>query len=204
MQSHLSLGGSTARLNLLIGAGKEAMEIREPQGEKSPMPFAHSISDFRDNAGKMIAHATKVVAEYGAVLEQRTARGLSLFSEQELAQPKNEIRQCIELLMLGPLDQLQRNTLEVANMFLNDYISEADYRGIEPQQSALTKVIQLQAADDKDAMEMARLLLESATPASQLLLKRIQDRVQQDNKETLERHKLLRLASERLTSGADS
>jgi len=168
------------------------------------MPLAHSISDFRDNAVKMIAHATKVVAEYGAMLEQRTARGLSLFSEQELVQPKNEIRQCIELLMLGPLDQLQRNTLEVANMFLNDYISEADYRGIEPQQSALTKVIQLQAADDKDAMEMARLLLESATPASQLLLKRIQDRVQQDNKETLERHKLLRLASERLTSDAYS
>ena len=106
--------------------------------------------------------------------------------------------------MLGPLDQLQRNTLEVANMFLNDYISEADYRGIEPQQSALSKAIQLQAADDKDAMEMARLLLDSATPASQLLLRQIQDRVEQDNKETLERHKLLRIASERLTSGADS
>lgn len=168
------------------------------------MPPAHSISDFHDNAGKMITHATKVVAEYGAVLEQRTARGLSLFSEKELSQPKNEIRKCIELLMLGPLDQLQRNTLEVANMFLNDYISEADYRGIEPQQSALSKAIQLQAADDKDAMEMARLLLESATPASQLLLREIQDRIEQENKETLERHRLLRLASERLTSGADS
>ena len=180
------------------------MESREPQGEKSPMPLEHSISDFRDNAGKMIAHATKVVAEYGAVLEQRSARGLSLFSEQELAQPKNEIRKCIEFLMLGPLDQSQRNTLEVANMFLNDYISEADYGGIEPQQSALSKAIQLQAADDKDAMEIASLLLKSATPASQLLLRQIQDRVEQENKETLERHKLLRLASERLTSSADS
>ena len=106
----------------------------------------------------MIAHAAKVVAEYGAVLEQRTARGLSLFSEEELTQPKNEIRKCIEFLMLGPLDQLQRTNLEVANMFLDDYISEADYRRIEPQQAALSKAIQLQAADDKDAMEMARLL----------------------------------------------
>lgn len=180
------------------------MESREPQGENSSTRLAHSISDFRDNAGKMITHATKVVAEYGAVLEQRTARGLSLFSEKELTHPKNEIRKCIEFLMLGPLDQSQRDNLEVANMFLNDYISEADYRGIEPQQSALSKAIQLQAADDKDAMEMARLLLESATPASQLLLREIQDRIEQENKETLERHKLLRLASERLTSGADS
>jgi hypothetical protein len=180
------------------------MESREPQEENSPTRLAHSISDFRDNAGKMIAHATKVVAEYGAVLEQRTARGLSLFSEEELAQPKNEIRKCIEFLMLGPLDQLQRGNLEVANMFLNDYISEAEYRGIESQQAALSKAVQLQAADGKDAMEIARLLLDSATPASQLLLRQIQDRVEQENKETLERHKLLRLASERLTSSADS
>lgn len=180
------------------------MESREPKGEKSPMPPAHSISDFRGNAGKMITHATKVVAEYGAVLEQRAARGLSLFSEKELTQPKNEIRKCIEFLMLGPLDQSQRSNLEVANMFLNDYISEADYRGIEPQQSALSKAVQLQSADEKDAMEIARLLLDSATPASQLLLREIQDRVEQENKQTLERHKLLRLASERLTSGADS
>ena len=180
------------------------MESREPQEETSPTRLAHSISDFRDNAGKMVTHATKVVAEYGAVLEQRTARGLSLFSEKELTQPKNEIRKCIEFLMLGPLDQSQRSNLEVANMFLNDYISEADYRGIEPQQSALSKAVQLQSADEKDAMEIARLLLDSATPASQLLLREIQDRVEQENKETIERHKLLRLASERLRSDTDS
>ena len=134
------------------------MESREPEEENSPTRLAHRFPTFAIIAGKMIAHAAKVVAEYGAVLEQRTARGLSLFSEEELAQPKNEIRKCIEFLMLGPLDQLQRSNLEVANMFLDDYISEADYRRIEPQQAALSKAIQLQAADDKDAMEMARLL----------------------------------------------
>lgn len=169
---------------------REKLKQRNQQGNREPESLSGSASDIRT----MIEVAKAVVGAYGAVLEQNAAPSMSLRSESTLVHPKIEIRKCIEFLLLGPLEEMQRNHLEVGNVLLNDFIPEAEYRGIEKHQAGLNKVLEFGAAGDKDAKKLASLMVESITPESEILMKQIQDRIELENKATIERHRSLRNA----------
>lgn len=153
----------------------------------------------RDMALK-IERALHVVAEFGRIMEERPSASLCLYSEADLPFPKEEIRESIELLMLGPLDSTRRNHLEVGNIFLNDFISDEEYRAIKDQQDALSGVMDLVRAGARDGQKLAKLLVESETPASKFVLKQIQERIERDNKMTLARNRNLRAAASSLVA----
>lgn len=50
-------------------------------------------------------------------------------------------------------------------------------------------------AGETDGQKLAKLLVESETPASKLVLKQINERVERDNKATLARNQTLRAAA---------
>lgn len=94
----------------------------------------------------MISHAKNAVKDYGAVLEQSIAPGGFVHSEKTLPHSKNEIRQCIEFLMLAERDDEQRNLLAGDNILLNNFISDPEYLAIQQQQAGLSKALELSAA----------------------------------------------------------
>lgn len=151
----------------------------------------NSENSQRDMAMK-IEHAIHVVSEFGRIMESRSSAPLCLYSEEDLPFPKKEIRESIELLMLSPLDTTQRNHLEVGNIFLNDFIPDEEYCAIQEQQGALGRVMGLVKAGDRDGQMLAKLLVDSETPASKLVLRQINERVNRDNEKTLARNQTLR------------
>lgn len=155
----------------------------------------HTTEILQREMAMKIERALHVVAEFGRLMESRPSAPLCLYSEDDLPFPKKEIREAIELLMLGDLDITRRNHLEVGNIFLNDFIPDEEYRAIQDQQGALLKAIDLFNAGEKDGKKLATLLVESETPASKLVLKQINERVERDNKATLARNRTLRAAA---------
>jgi hypothetical protein len=169
-------------------------------GVRKPRPVKqHDSQRTKQKISAMIDHAEEVVTAYGAVLEQTSQAGqpgISFYSESQLPHTKSEIRKCIELLLLAPLNETQLGHLAVADISLNDFIPEEEYEAINEQQVGFSKALQLGRAGDVDTM--AALMVNSGTPASRLLTKQIQERFNRENMATLKRHQTLKLAAAKL------
>lgn len=132
----------------------------------------------RERLESAIKESYKIVSAYRAVLEQGRVRGIMYYPESDLPYAKAEIRQAIELLLVVPTDEARRKQLEVADVFLNDFIPNEDYRIVNRQGAGLSQALKCFHADERDADQLRR---------------RLEKRVDCDNRSTTERHKILRL-----------
>jgi len=142
--------------------------------------------------------ASTVVAAYGAVLEQVAEPGILLHSESKLPFTKAEIRRSIELLLIVSTDDTKRNNLEVADMFLNDFVPAEDYCIVQQQRGGLSQALKNFNAGQRDAMQLAKAVGAGVTQEGEAQLRQIEERVKRDNQTTLERHKELRREADRL------
>ena len=154
-----------------------------------------------------IKRAMDVVTAYGSFLEKGGARDTAgpLFRpESKLPYPKTEIRESIERLLVVEQDEAKRNALEVGDVALNDFVHDRDYQVIRCEMDAMSRSVKLFNAGEKDSLKLAKMVVEGSTSEADALLKQLHDQQTKENKDTLERHKALRLivASAHLHNGA--
>lgn len=160
---------------------------------------AHQSNKENKELENKIKHASQVVAAFGGTLESRSSRALLLYPQSELPYPKTEIRESIEFLLLCTCDIDRRNHLEVANISLNDYIPDDEYRSISEQQAGMTRAFELLKDGNRDGKRLAKLIVDSSTPAAQATLEQIQQRILRDGEMTIARHRTLRAVVEAMT-----
>ena len=147
-----------------------------------------------------IEKASKVVAAYGAVLEQEVEEpGILFHPESDLPYTKVKIRQAIELLLLVPTGDTKRNNLEVADIHLNSFVPDEDYGVVNQQLSGLSQSLKKLYSDEKmDGFQVVKTVGEGVTQEGQARLRQIEERVGRNNQTTLERHRELRREADRL------
>ena len=149
-------------------------------------------------ASDRIKKASRVVAAYGAVLEQVGKPGILFHPESDLPFTKAEIRQSIELLLVVPTDDTKRNSLEVADMLLNNFIPDKDYGIVYQQRSGLSQALKNFYSGERGALQLAKTIGDGGTQEGEARLRQIEERVKRDDQTTLERHRGLRREADRL------
>lgn len=147
--------------------------------------------------------AHKIVSAYGAVLEQEDDPGIMFHPLSALPYTKVEIRGAIELLLLAERDDMKRSTLEVCDMFLNQFIPDEEYRIVRQQRSGLSQVMKCLQEGERDARKLAELALATGTSGTiegEARLRHIEERSKQEDQLTLKRHQELKQESARIWS----
>lgn len=157
-----------------------------------------SVTSTEKDLNPSVARALDVIPAYGSVLEKESAPGIPFHPESLLPYTKSEIRNSIELLLLAELDETRRNHLEGADVLLNNFIPDEEYKAIQRAQEGLSQALQMRASGERDTLKLARALVEGSSSETDSLLKEIQDRVAQANLVTLRQHRALRLVAEPL------
>jgi hypothetical protein len=146
-----------------------------------------------------IKEAHDIVAAYGEVLERTSKPGIAFHSQADLPYPKEQIRKCIEmLLVLTHDDDTRLNTLEVGNVFLNNFIPDEEYRLIIPQMAGLSQALKAYADGERDAMQILKTATDGVTQEGEAHLRQVQERTRRENLLTLERHKKIAANRSRL------
>jgi hypothetical protein len=145
-----------------------------------------------------IKDASDVVAAYGEVLERTNEPGAIFRSQSDLPYTKAEIRKSIEHLLLLPHDDTRINNLEVADMLLNNFIPDEEYRIVHALRAGLSQALKNYVAGERDAMQLCKSALDGNTQEREMSLRQVEERTRRENLLTLERHKAIAANRSRL------
>jgi hypothetical protein len=109
-----------------------------------------------------------------------------------------KIRQALELLLLVPSNEAERNNLECLDVLLDDFIPDEDYAVVHQQRGGMSQALKILEAGEKDAKKVLEAFGSQDTEDGENKLRLIQDGVRRDNVATLERHKALRGEAEKI------
>ncbi len=137
-----------------------------------------------------LAKSTKIVAAYGTVLSQEEGPGLGFHPESDLPFSKAEIRAAIERQLLIEKDNERRASLEVSNVFLNDFIPDDEYRIVSQQQARLAQALNRVQAGKQDMQAFSEMILAGTTPDGEVKLRQVEERVLRENGATLQRQEV--------------
>jgi hypothetical protein len=119
-------------------------------------------------------------------------------SQADLPSTKAEIRKCIEMLLLLPADDARLNNLESADVFLNNFIPDEEYRIVHPQRAGLSQALKNYAAGERDAMQICKTATDGVTQEGKTHLRQVEERIRREGLLTLERHKAIAANRSRL------
>ena len=146
-----------------------------------------------------INKADSIVAAFGAILERVGETGIHLYPDSDLPFTKVKIRHAIEFLLFIPTDDTRRDNLEAADVLLNDFVSDEEYRVVYQQRIGLSKALKSLSSGEKlDGLQLAKAMGEGVTEEGEAQLRQINDRVKRENETTRARHSELRHESNRL------
>jgi FtsZ-interacting cell division protein ZipA len=147
-----------------------------------------------------IKEAHDVVAAYGEVLERTNEPGVIFHSQADLPHTKAEIRKCIEMLLLLPNDDTRLNNLEAADIYLDNFIPDEEYRIVHPQRAGLSQALKSYAASERDAMQICKTATDGVTQEGEAHHRQVEERIRRENLLTLERHQAIAANRSRLAA----
>jgi hypothetical protein len=169
--------------------------------------------------------AYKVASAYKTVLEVSREFGIEepgimYYSLSDLPFTKSEIRGAIELLLLIERDDAERNSLEVCDMKLNNYVPDKEYLIVRQQLGGLSQSLKefysderlrenmLQARErgvgqmpetfKRDIDKLRETIVAGTTPEGEAQLRQIEERVHREHALTLKRHREIRQDADRM------
>ena len=146
-----------------------------------------------------VKEAHEVVAAYGEVLERTNEPGIIFHSQADLPYPKEKIRKCIEMLLVLPHDDdTRRNALGVADVLLNSFIPDEEYRIVHRQRAGLSQALKDYTAGERDAMQICKTATDGVTQEREALLRQVEERTHREDLLTLERQKAIAANRSRL------
>jgi hypothetical protein len=174
---------------------------REWLNKRASMREEAKLKKFAAEVDSSLEKAGKVVASYGAVLEQEgELAGATMFRPlSDLPYPKSQIRGCIELLLLTLKDDDPRlNALAVADISLNDFLPEEEYRFVRQQRTGMSRMNKRLLAGEAFDKEDAKRMLDATSDEAEAQLRLLEARNNCENLATAARHKELRAEHERM------
>lgn len=139
-----------------------------------------------------IANSCKIVAAYGAVLEQDNGQEFQFSPESALPYSKAEIRAALELQLMMEKDVERLASLEVCDIFLSQFIPDDEYRMVSKQQAGFFQAVENFRAGERDTTRLADMILTDNTPEYEAKLHELEERVRHEDEITLQRHRKLR------------
>ena len=159
------------------------MSNKDPHDRSVPIPKA-SVKSLA------LKYAKEVVAAYGQLIEESPVPFYR--PESQLPYSKAEIRECIELLLSEPLDARRQNGLECLNVILNNFIPDEEFNKIGKRDVALVQTLRRYEEGERDPQRLSRAMAEADTPETDSFRKQVDERVDKEDKATLEKNRILR------------